>query len=603
MQTDPNWSNFLYNPKTDQLELIDFGASREYTKEFMDNWYMLLSAAVREDREACVEYSLKLGYLTGQENEEMLSAHVRSLTFLGVPFRSSTPQPFSFTSQTITDEIRALIPVMLRHRLTPPPQETYSLNRFSGYRLPNKDSNFEVEKTGVVFSTFASESAAGTSAVAASWGSTWPHDFSSSYPYPEIALVRIITVILRAKAKTLIWKKQLMGSTTPKDTPDITSDTSIPQIILRLSESGCPDLTSRIDIPRCSQWSVTGGGHGDIYEGWLTNGDHVAIKTARGDESLDLSKGHIAFKRVARELYTWHKLSHQNIANLLGMGTFRGHIAMISPWIAPGDFYKFIDKFPGTDRMDLCIQVANGLTYLHKNKVVFGDLKAQNILIGHDGVAKLTDFGLSVLSEATCAFSTTHTTGAGSTRWMAPELLSDIPVNQSYESDIYALAMTFIEILTGAFPFPGLHDTAVMFRVVFKQAIPGRPEILEAQSLHHDSWWELLQRCWDRTPDRRPKASDWLALDERTAARQVNMDRPIITSSTTIPEIISLLSQSGCPDITNQLNLELCSQWSVDGGGQSDIYRGALLGGEQVAIKTTRKDPSLDFSKGNISFK
>ncbi|QRV84740.1 ABC1 family protein [Ceratobasidium sp. AG-Ba] len=96
MQTDPNWSNFLYNPKTDQLELIDFGASREYSKGFMDNWYLLLSAAVQENR---------------------------------IPFRSSTTQPFSFASQTITDEIRALIPVMLRHRLTPPPQETYSLNR------------------------------------------------------------------------------------------------------------------------------------------------------------------------------------------------------------------------------------------------------------------------------------------------------------------------------------------------------------------------------------------------------------------------------------------------------------------------------------------
>ncbi|QRW13334.1 ABC1 family protein [Ceratobasidium sp. AG-Ba] len=129
MQTDPNWSNFLYNPKTDQLELIDFGASREYSKGFMDNWYLLLNAAVQEDREKCIQYSLELGYLTGQENEEMLAAHVRSLTLLGIPFRSSTPQPFSFTSQTITDEIRALIPVMLRHRLTPPPQETYSLNR------------------------------------------------------------------------------------------------------------------------------------------------------------------------------------------------------------------------------------------------------------------------------------------------------------------------------------------------------------------------------------------------------------------------------------------------------------------------------------------
>lgn len=60
----------------------------------------------------------------------MLAAHVRSLTLLGIPFRSSTSQPFAFASQTITDEIRSLIPVMLRHRLTPPPQETYSLNRY-----------------------------------------------------------------------------------------------------------------------------------------------------------------------------------------------------------------------------------------------------------------------------------------------------------------------------------------------------------------------------------------------------------------------------------------------------------------------------------------
>ncbi|CUA74371.1 Protein ABC1 homolog, mitochondrial [Rhizoctonia solani] len=129
MQTDPNWSNFLYNPRTDKLELIDFGASREYSKEFMDDWFELLSAAVREDRDACVQYSLKLGYLTGAESQEMVDAHVRSVTLLGVPFRASTPQPFSFKSQTITDEIRALIPVMLRLRLTPPPKETYSLNR------------------------------------------------------------------------------------------------------------------------------------------------------------------------------------------------------------------------------------------------------------------------------------------------------------------------------------------------------------------------------------------------------------------------------------------------------------------------------------------
>ncbi|KII90203.1 hypothetical protein PLICRDRAFT_107897 [Plicaturopsis crispa FD-325 SS-3] len=133
MQTDPNWTNFLWNAQTRQIELVDFGATREYSKEFMDSWLRLLTAAAAEDRAACIECSLQLGYLTGAENEVMLDAHVRSMILLAAPFKASTPQPFAFGPGSawadITAEIRAQIPVMLRHRLTPPPRETYSLNR------------------------------------------------------------------------------------------------------------------------------------------------------------------------------------------------------------------------------------------------------------------------------------------------------------------------------------------------------------------------------------------------------------------------------------------------------------------------------------------
>jgi len=52
-----------------KVELVDFGATRAYSAAFIDNWLRLLQAAEAGDREACRERSIKLGYLTGEENE------------------------------------------------------------------------------------------------------------------------------------------------------------------------------------------------------------------------------------------------------------------------------------------------------------------------------------------------------------------------------------------------------------------------------------------------------------------------------------------------------------------------------------------------------
>lgn len=59
----------------------------------------------------------------------MRNAHVDSMIALGEPFRADAPSPYPFAQQTITARVREHIPLMLRERLTPPPEQTYSLNR------------------------------------------------------------------------------------------------------------------------------------------------------------------------------------------------------------------------------------------------------------------------------------------------------------------------------------------------------------------------------------------------------------------------------------------------------------------------------------------
>lgn len=130
MQTDPNWSNFFFDPRTHRVALLDFGATRGFEKSFTDAYIEIIKAGAERDREGVLQKSREMKFLTGFETKSMENAHVDAVMILGEAF--SSDEPFDFGTQSTTERIHNLIPIMLRERLTPPPEETYSLHRKMG---------------------------------------------------------------------------------------------------------------------------------------------------------------------------------------------------------------------------------------------------------------------------------------------------------------------------------------------------------------------------------------------------------------------------------------------------------------------------------------
>lgn len=171
MQTDPNWSNFLYDQRTRQLSLIDFGACRRYDRAFCDDYLRLVRACADGDarRDEILHLSHALGFLTGDEEKAMLDAHVRAATVVGAPFAADA-QPFDFGEQDIAQRISADVSTMLKLRLTPPRREIYSLHRrlngcFQlaarvGARIPARDILLDFEANHAFLTAGEREAAA-----------------------------------------------------------------------------------------------------------------------------------------------------------------------------------------------------------------------------------------------------------------------------------------------------------------------------------------------------------------------------------------------------------------------------------------------------------
>ncbi|KAJ7817235.1 kinase-like domain-containing protein [Mycena leptocephala] len=170
--------------------------------------------------------------------------------------------------------------------------------------------------------------------------------------------------------------------------------------------------------------------------------------------------------QFCREALVWQNLRHSFILPFIGIDreTFPSSLCMVSPWMENGTVLKYLNDH---GRANLS-EIAEGLQYLHSRNIVHGDLRGANILITHEWSVCLADFGLTSLSDATTVTHTSHR--AGSTRWMAPELIDPerfgSPFLRTPATDVYAFACVCLELYTGRPPFANLSETATLLRVI-----------------------------------------------------------------------------------------------------------------------------------------
>merc|ERR1719235_347090 len=134
-------------------------------------------------------------------------------------------------------------------------------------------------------------------------------------------------------------------------------------------------------------------------------------------------------------------------------------------------------KLPLLHAINMCMQLADGVRYLHSQDpvIVHRDLKTQNVVLDLNLNIKLCDFGLTESMERT---HITKKNNGGSPRYMAPELF-DCKSKITEKIDIWALGCIFVEIFGGPLPYETINTLADLTReMLVHRRTPDVPEFI-----------------------------------------------------------------------------------------------------------------------------
>ncbi len=269
---------------------------------------------------------------------------------------------------------------------------------------------------------------------------------------------------------------------------------------------------------------IGSGGMAVVYRGKDRKLDrYVTIKVLReefaGDEEF--------IERFRSEACSVARLSHPNIVRAYDVGE-DGEINYIVNEYIHGDTLKkaIQEKAPFDSRstINVSIQIASALSQAHKARIVHRDIKPQNILVGTDGVVKVTDFGIA--RAATASTMTTTANAAGSVHYFSPEQARGGYVDE--KSDIYSLGITMFEMITGVLPFQGSNSVSIALMHINDEL----PDIRRYNPNCTPSLEGIIKKATMKKADERYASIDLLLADLLRAKAELGISEPEKKSET-----------------------------------------------------------------------
>ena len=183
----------------------------------------------------------------------------------------------------------------------------------------------------------------------------------------------------------------------------------------------------------------------------------------------------------------------------------KGHqIWIILEFCDGGSLYELIKILPRNlneeEIASIIYMILKGLVFLHENKKIHRDVKTENILLTHEGIAKLADFGVS--TQLMHSFSK-KITKIGTPFYMSPEVI--MQNKYDYKCDIWSLGITLIEMAEGEPPFAKVKGYWVL-----KKIITHPPKGLKNKEKWSKEFNDFVEKCLIYEPEKRSSAKELL---------------------------------------------------------------------------------------------